>query len=98
MFPYLRSNWGYTAPLMFLSVLGGIFFDAPLWDNLYAAALMAITTIILFMLEDVWTCEVAGIAPQPYTEEELLEMDALVANENQFIIGDVMIARDEHSH
>lgn len=98
MFQYLRSNWGYIGPLSFLTVIGGIFFDAPLMEILYATALMAITTIILFMLEDVWTYEVAGIAPQPYTEEELLEMDALVANENQFIIGDVMIARDEHSH
>lgn len=97
MFQYLRSNWGYIGPLSFLTVIGGIFFDAPLMEILYATALMAITTIILFMLEDVWPYQ-ASLALQPYTEEELLEMDELVANENQFVIGDVMVAREEHSH
>jgi len=97
MFQYLRSNWGYIGPLSFLTVIGGIFFDAPLMEILYATALMAITIIALFMLEDVWPYQ-ASLVLEPYTEEELLEMDELVANENQFIIGDVMVARDVHSH
>lgn len=96
MFNTLRTNWGYSAVIPFVSVSTGAVFGASLGVNLFAAALMWLTVIVLMVLDDVMDNVIDdGV---PFTEEELLEMDKLVANSNQFITSGIFVTRNPQAH
>lgn len=79
MFTYLKRNWGNSVFVPLLSLLVGIAFHVPYWENLYAAALMWITTIALFMCDNVISRLERPLHTFPlYTEDELKEFDYAV--------------------
>lgn len=87
MFPVLRQNFGTAAAFIFIPMVAmGELFHADAIEILYAAVLMYMTAVVLLMLEDVFPMAASEFAPL-YTEEELQEIDEVVAAKRQVIIN-----------
>lgn len=85
MFDSVKRNYGTAGITLPLMALMGEIFHVGLLETILAALLFYVLTLVLMVIDDFWVPYDPNEGA-PYTEEELLEIDQLVAPKAQLTI------------